>query len=101
MASILTHQNIADATSAVNTYKTTANELHTRLSGLINSLTTDNFNGDASNGYKVFFDSKVTPALTENLNTLMDGINSMLESIQTQLLDTVDPELGNGNQNPG
>lgn len=98
MASILTHQNIAEATAAVNAYKSTADGLYRELQGLINSLTTDNFNGDASNGYRVFFDTKVTPALTENLNTLADGINSMLESIQTQLLDTVDPELGNSNQ---
>ena len=98
MASILTHQNIAEATTAVNTYKTTANGLYQQLQGLINSLTADNFNGDASNGYKVFFDTKVTPALTDNLTTLADGINTMLQSIETQLLDTVDPELGNSNQ---
>ena len=98
MASILTHQNIAEATSAVNSYKSAADGLFNQLKGHIDSLTTENFNGDASNGYKVFFDTKVTPALTENLITLADGINSMLESIQTQLLDTVDPELGNSNQ---
>lgn len=98
MASILTHQNIADAMAAVNTYKSTADGLYQQLQGLINSLTQDNFNGDASNGYSVFFSTKVTPALTENLTTLADGINTMLESIQTQLLDTVDPELGNSNQ---
>lgn len=98
MASILTHQNIADAMTAVNTYKTTANGLYEQLKGLIASLTADNFNGDASNGYNVFFATKVTPALTENLTTLTDGINTMLESIQTQLLDTVDPALGDSNQ---
>ena len=98
MASILTHQNIADAIGAVNSYKTTADGLYQQLQGLISALTAENFNGDASNGYKAFFDAKVTPALTENLITLADGINTMLESIQTQLLDTVDPELGNSNQ---
>lgn len=105
MATILTKAIITSATEKVDTYISTANSLYEELQGVINSLTTANFNGDASDGYKEFFTSKVTPALTENLtapnSSLTAGIKSILESIQTQLLDTVDPDLGNVNRNPG
>lgn len=105
MASILTHAIIASATETVNAYTASANGLYEELSGVINSLTATNFNGDASDGYKVFFAEKVTPALTQNLtdptSSLMASIKGMLESIQTQLLDTVDPQLGENNKNPG
>ena len=105
MATILTKAIITNALQEVDSYIATANSLYQDLQGVINTLTTANFNGDASDGYKVFFDGKVTPALTENLtapnSSLTAGIKSILETIQSQLLDTVDPELGNTNRNPG
>ena len=105
MATILTKAIITSALQEVDSYITTANSLYQELQGVISALTTANFNGDASDGYKVFFDSKVTPALTENLtapnSSLTAGIKSILETIQSQLLDTVDPELGNTNRDPG
>lgn len=105
MATILTHAIIANATEKVDAYIATTNGLYEELSGVIATLTASNFNGDAAEGYKVFFNEQVTPALTENLNapstSLMAGVKSILESIQTQLLDTVDPQLGETNSNPG
>ena len=105
MATILTHAIISSATEKVDTYVATANGLYEELSGVIATLTGSNFNGDAADGYKVFFNEQVTPALTENLTapgeSLMAGIKNILESIQTQLLDTVDPQLGENNSNPG
>lgn len=105
MTTILTHAIISSATETVDTYVATANELYEELSGAIDTLTGSNFNGDAADGYKVFFTEQVTPALTENLTapgeSLMTGIKNILESIQTQLLDTVDPQLGENNSNPG
>ena len=105
MATVLTHAIIASATEKVDAYVATANGLYEELSGVIATLISSNFNGDAANGYKAFFDTQVTPALTENLTapseSLMAGVKSILEGIQSQLLDTVDPQLGENNQNPG
>lgn len=105
MASILTHEIITKASDTVDSYISTAGTLYQELEGVIDTLTTNNFIGDASNGYKTFFLQKVTPALTENLtaptNSLMSNIKAILENIQTQLLDTVDPKLGENNQDPG
>lgn len=105
MASILTHEIIKNAISEVDAYSASVKSLYQELEGIINTLTTNNFTGDASNGYKFFFNDKVAPALKENLtepgSSLMASIKSMLESIQAQLLDTVDPQLGENNRNPG
>lgn len=105
MSTILTHAIISKATEAVDSYVSSANELKNELDGILSTLTTNNFNGDASNGYRVFYDKTVVPALTTNLtepgSSIMAGIKSMLETIQEQLLDQVDPQLGENNQNPG
>ena len=104
MATILTKTIISNAMGAVDTYKESAKALYGELDDIIKALTGNNFNGDASDGYLVFYQQKVVPALTENLtaeaNSLMAGIKNMLESIQTQLLDTVDPQLKSYNENP-
>ena len=105
MASILTHAIIASANEKVDAYVSTANGLYEELNSLITNLTTANFNGDASDGYKAFFTEKVVPAITQNLTdptaSLMASVKSLLESIQTQLMDTVDPQLGDNNRSIG
>lgn len=105
MASILTNANIVNAKSSVSTYVSTAQQLYSELQSLINNLTASGFMGDASDGYKEFFNSKVTPAIVANLTepqgSLTAGISGMLDTIKEQLLDTVDPNLGKMNQDPG
>lgn len=105
MASILTHAIISNATEKVDAYMTSVNGIYEELNGIISALTASNFNGDASDGYKVFYTQKVVPAITENLSapqgSLMASLKDMLTGIKTQLLDTVDPQLGENNKNPG
>ena len=104
MASILTHAIIENAKGAVDSYISTANGLSGELQTIINTLTGSNFKGDASVGYLEFYNSKVVPALTQNLTEtsgIMPSIKNMLDSIEQQLLNTVDPQLGDNNKNPG
>lgn len=105
MATVLSHAIISNASEKVDTYVTTATALYDELSGILANLVSANFNGEAADGYHVFYTQKVVPAITENLTapstSLMANIKSILESIQTQLLDTVDPELGNNNKSVG
>ncbi len=105
MSTVLTYAIIANAVEAVDSYVTTANGLQNELEGIIGNLTATNFNGDASKGYRFFYDQTVIPAITTNLtepgSSIMAGVKSMLETIQTQLLDQVDPQLGDNNKNPG
>ena len=104
MASILTSAIIVNAKNSVATYISTAQGLYDELSSLINSLTSSNFMGDAAEGYKDFFTNKATPAWVDNLtepgSSITAGLNSMLDSIKEQLLDTVDPQLGDINRDP-
>ena len=104
MASILTSAIIVNAKDSVQTYVTTAQALYDELSALINQLTGNSFIGDASTGFKDFFTTKATPVLADNLTepgkSITAGLNSMLDSIKEQLLDTVDPKLGDINRDP-
>ncbi len=104
MASILTSSIIVNAKSSVSNYVTTAQGLYDELSNIINTLRSSGFMGDGSDGFNDFFNSKATPALVENLtepgSSITAGIDSMLDSIKEQLLDTVDPQLGDINRDP-
>lgn len=105
MSTILTGAIVENAKSSVDTYVATIGGLNDQLESIINTLTGSNFNGDASLGYKDFYTNSVLPAITENLtdqsSSLTASIKSMLENIQQQLLNTVDPQLGENNRNPG
>ena len=104
MASILTSAIIVNAKASVTNYQNTVQGLYDELSSLISQLTAANFMGDASDGFNEFFKTKATPALVDNLiapeHSLAAGISSMLEGIKAQLLDTVDPQLGDINRDP-
>lgn len=100
MDTVLTAQIIESAMQDVDKYKATVDGLYEELRGVLTGLTPQDFEGDAATGYMAFFDTKVTPALTENLTALTDGLKTLLENIREQLLNKVDPELGQFNQNP-
>ena len=102
---VLTKEIITNAKQKVDRYSTDAQQLFTQLQTTINNLTANNFIGSSSDGFNTFFTTKVTPALTTNLygetGSLMEGIKSLLDSIEEQLIDTVDDQLGQHNQNLG
>ncbi|GEM_PF-1349526 len=83
MSTILTSAIIQNATNSVNTYINSVTGLNDQLQDVINTLTSANFTGDASNGYKEFYTNKVVPAITENLT--QQG-TSLTASIITQLI---------------
>ena len=100
MATILTNAIIDQAVQAVETYSSTARGLFEQVQNEINSITND-FMGDAADGYREFFLNKVQPALDDNLVQLMNSIKQILENIRTQLMATVDPQLGTSNRSGG
>jgi uncharacterized protein YukE len=101
MASILTHANIADAVNAIETYVSTCNGIYQSLHGTLTNLTNSNWNGDGAEGCKVFYNSTVTPALTEQLSSITKALADILANIQDTLLDQLDPQLGDANRSPG
>lgn len=105
MSTILTSAIIQGAKDSVDNYVTQITALNGQLDGIMKTLTSTNFTGDASVGYNDFYTQKVLPAITDNLtqqgNSLTASIKSMLDNIQQQLLSTVDTQLGENNRNPG
>ena len=104
MSTILSNQMIADARGAVEGYVSKVQNYNQDLQTIINTLTGDNFVGDAAEGYKEFFNSKILPAVDENLiggSSLTSNIKAILDAIEQQLISTVDPALGNNNRSAG
>lgn len=105
MSTILSKQTIENAKAEVAAYVAQADELYSKLQQTIQTLSSSGFIGAAADGYNEFFTSKATPALTQNLTapdgSLMAGIKTLLENIESQLIDTVDAQLGEQNKDPG
>jgi uncharacterized protein YukE len=101
MASILTHGNIADATAAIQAYVNTCNGIYQSLVSTMTTLTTSNWNGDGAEGCKEFLNKTVTPALTDGISSIAKALSDILSNVQETLLDQLDPQLGDGNRNPG
>lgn len=101
MSTEITHAMINNAKAAVSTYSANVKAQYDALEAEINKLRTTNFRGDASDGYQVFFNQKVTPALTENIESIAKTLENILEGVKVQLLDGLDPQMGQENQNPG
>lgn len=99
---ILSTADITAAKTAVSQYISTGETLFGSLSSIIEELRTSGFIGEASDGYKVFFDSLEKVLKTDLIvgdDSLMGSINGMLVSIQNSFLAEVDPQLGQANRN--
>lgn len=96
---------IQEAISAVTTLEGELQELYSKLESTLNELTGSDFIGDAADGYMEFFQSKVQPALKDNLfdgdDSLTGAIKKILQNIQKQLIESVDPTLGSNNRSVG
>ncbi|MBQ5335577.1 MAG: hypothetical protein J6Z45_06485 [Oscillospiraceae bacterium] len=105
MSTILTSAIITSAMAVVDDYIAAANALSQELDQCIRTLTANDFMGDAANGYTELYNAKVSPAINENLTapsgSLTASIKQMLDQIRTQLINTVDPNLGNSNRSGG
>ena len=85
----------------VKAYQNDADQLMTRLENLMNSLTAENYIGDASDGYMDFYRNKVCPIIRENLygeESLTAGMIKMLNNIKETLLNQTDPSIGKANR---
>ena len=105
MSTILTHAIVTNAIAAVDSYVTSANTHAAELKSIIDGLTSAGFVGDAADGFKDFYNTKVVPAIETNLTdpgqSLTASVKSIVTTIGEQLMDTVDPQLGDNNRNPG
>ena len=105
MSTILDKKNITDAVTAIDTYVKTATDLNGQLATVMAQLIGSGFVGEAAEGYKTFYTSKVVPALTTNLidpqGSLMASLKQMMTDIGAEFFDNVDTKLGEANQTAG
>lgn len=104
MATKLDRQTIIRSKEAVDTYVSTVRQLNEELSSIITGLVGADFVGDAGDGYKAFYDTKVVPAIEGNVlnetGSIPHSIKDIMDQIEAQLLNKVDPEMGENNKNP-
>lgn len=105
MSTILTHAIVENAKGAVDSYNTTIRGLNDELGSIMSTLTGNDFSGDAATGFNEYYTTKVLPAVTESLTdegtSITSSIKTLLDNIQQQLLDTMDPQLGENNRGAG
>lgn len=102
MATQISTDVISQAIQSVSTLEGTLAELFKKLESTLRDLTGSDFVGDGADGYMEFFTAKVQPALRDNLfegeDSLTGAIKKILENIQRQLIESVDPALGSNNR---
>ena len=108
MSTILSTQIITSLKGDADAYIKAADAEFTALQNLLGTLLTEEggFFGEAAEGYRTFFNGKITTALTTNLTaagttSLMGALKKMLDDIENQFLVQIDPALGKANQNAG
>lgn len=99
MSTILSNQIAEDAKGAVAAYLSTASSLYLELEGVVNNLTASDFIGEGAEGYKACLNSKIKPALTENVEQLANYLNQLIDSVREALIVQADPSIGESNQN--
>lgn len=99
----ITHQMIQDIVDAVDTYRQTASSLATRLQSTVDTLIPGNFSGDAADGFRVFYENSIVPAVTSDLTSLLESIDQMADGIKTAIpgAQGLDDQLGDGNRQSG
>jgi uncharacterized protein YukE len=96
----ITPEMMNNALQAVQDYRTTSNNLHTRLSETVTNLIPSSFSGNAAEGFKFFYDNQIEPVVGADLKSLLDSLeqifNETLKAIPGE--NGLDDELGNGNR---
>ena len=94
----------ANADTAVDNCIKELNSIVTELDDVILTGPAKEFEGDAYEGFKEFYVSKVKPIISDSLtaanNSLMSNIKKIMADVEQQFLRNVDPKLGEANRNP-
>lgn len=91
------------AIRAIEEYQATVTTLNGKLKTEVDGLIPSSFSGDAAEGFKVFYSTKVAPNAGENLTKMLDGLKQICEAVKKQIPETegVDDQLGQVNKAPG
>lgn len=77
----ITPEMMNNALNVISDYRTKTVDLHTQLSDTVTTLIPGNFSGNAADGFKIFYENKIEPAVGEGLTKLLDSLQKMCEGI--------------------
>ncbi|MBS5935272.1 Proteins of 100 residues with WXG [Anaerosporobacter mobilis DSM 15930] len=77
----ITPEMMNNALNVISDYRKKTVDLHTQLSDTVATLIPSNFSGNAADGFKIFYENKIEPAVGEGLTNLLDSLQKMCEGI--------------------
>ena len=101
MSTVLTQSIIQGCTDAVDSYASQAQDLNQQLRDLMSRLIGTDYVGDGADGFQALFNSKIVPAVENNLlmdaGALIPKLREAFEFIRTQLIMEADVKIGQAN----
>lgn len=96
----ITPEMMRNALSVIEEFKTKTNNLHTQLTETVNTLVANDFTGNASDGFKYFYENKIEPAAGDGLTKLITALHDIVQGTLEAIPDTdgLDDNLGDGNK---
>lgn len=96
----ITPEMMKNALSVIEEYQTKTNSLYTQLTDTVNTLIPNSFMGSAADGFKIFYTSKIEPAVGEGLTKLITALHDIVQGTLEAIPDTdgLDDQLGEGNK---
>jgi uncharacterized protein YukE len=96
----ITPEMMRNALQVIEEYRANTASLHTQLQDTLTGLIPASFSGSAAEGFKVFYDKSIEPAVGEGLTKLLDVLEQIAEETLKAIPDTdgLDDQLGEGNK---
>ncbi len=96
----ITPEMMRNALNVIEEYRTNTDNLHTELGDTVSTLLSTSFSGSAADGFKVFYDKNIEPAVGEGLTKLLDALKQIVEETLKAIPDAdgLDDQLGEGNK---
>jgi uncharacterized protein YukE len=77
----VTPEMMNNALNVISGYRETTKGLYEQLNETVTALIPGNFSGNAADGFKIFYEKKIEPAVGEGLTKLLDSLQKMCEGI--------------------
>lgn len=96
----ITPEMMKNALSVIENYQTTTDNLHKQLDDLVGALIPANFSGNAADGFKYFYDSKIEPAIGKGLTDLITALHDIMQGTLEAIPDAegLDDQLAEENK---
>ncbi|OPX42025.1 hypothetical protein CLHUN_40840 [Ruminiclostridium hungatei] len=96
----ITPEMMRNALNVIEEYRTNTGNMHTQLGDTLTTLLSSSFSGNAADGFKIFYDKNIEPAVGEGLTKLLDALKQIVEETLKAIPDVngLDDQLADGNK---